>query len=49
MPQAQSPDDNVHAKSGATPLRTLIFGIASGDMEAVDSQLADAIEWDQMP
>ena len=49
MPQAQSPDDNVHAKSGATRLRTLIFGVASDDMKAVDSQLADAIEWDQMP
>ena len=49
MSQVQSPDESFHANSGATPLRTLIFGVASGDMEAVDSQLADAIEWDQVP
>jgi hypothetical protein len=33
----------------ATPLATLIFAVAAGDLATVDSQLADDIEWDQMP
>lgn len=36
-------------RTDKTPLSTLIFAVASGDMAAVDAQLADDIEWDQMP
>jgi hypothetical protein len=32
-----------------TPLSTLIFAVAAGDMAIVNAQLADNIEWDQMP
>jgi hypothetical protein len=42
-------NQNTEAKSNATPLSTLIFAVASGDMTIVDAQLADNIEWDQMP
>jgi hypothetical protein len=49
MSQIQTPNENAQAGSGATPLSTLIFGVASGDMGAVDAQLSDDIEWDQMP
>lgn len=37
------------ATGGATPLSTLIFGVARGDMEVVQAQLAEDVEWDQMP
>jgi hypothetical protein len=49
MSQIQPPNENAEVGRGATPLSTLIFGVASGDMGAVDAQLADNIEWHQMP
>ena len=49
MSQIQPPNDNAEVGQRATPLSTLIFGVASGDMGAVEAQLADDIEWYQMP
>lgn len=49
MCQIDSPTKDAQAGPAATPLSILIFGVASGDMRAVDAQLADSVEWDQMP
>src|ERR1700721_3639250 len=49
MSKIQPPNDNSEVGPRATPLSTLIFGVASGDMAAVDAQLSDDIEWHQMP
>ena len=49
MSKIQPPNDNSEVGPRATPLSTLIFGVASGDMKAVEAQLADDIEWHQMP
>jgi hypothetical protein len=35
--------------SPATPLSILIAAVASGDMMAAEAQLADGVEWHQMP
>ena len=35
--------------SKATPLSTLIWAVASGDLATVESQIADDIEWGLMP
>jgi hypothetical protein len=49
MSQIHSQNEDAQAGFRVTPLSILIFGVASGDMRAVDAQLADDIEWDQMP
>jgi hypothetical protein len=33
----------------STPLASLIFAVAAGNMAAADAQLSDDVEWDQMP
>jgi hypothetical protein len=45
MSEIQPPNAN----AGETPLSILIFGVAAGEMAAVEAQLADEIEWHQMP
>lgn len=35
--------------SRATPMSTVIWGVATGDMAAVEGQIADDIEWGLMP
>jgi len=47
MSEIRLPDED--ARASATPLSTLIFGVATGDMGVVGAQLAKDIEWDQMP
>lgn len=35
--------------SNATPMSTLIYAVASGDMETVEAQITEDIEWGIMP
>ena len=49
MSYIEAPNEDPEARSTATPLSTLILAVASGDMATVDAQLAEDIEWDQMP
>jgi hypothetical protein len=49
MSYVEATHEEAKAESTATPLSTLIFAVASGYMASVDAQLANTIEWDQMP
>jgi hypothetical protein len=49
MSYIEAPTEHVEGRWDATPLSTLIFAVASGDMETVDTKLAEDIEWHQMP
>jgi hypothetical protein len=42
-------NETVKPASAATPLSTLIWAIASGDLIKVEAQIADDIEWGLMP
>jgi ketosteroid isomerase-like protein len=49
LSDAEGHNEALKPGSTATPLSTLIWAVVSGDMATVEAQLADDIEWDQMP
>jgi ketosteroid isomerase-like protein len=49
MSYFEAANESAEGKTTATPQSTLIFAVAAGDMATVDAQLADDIEWEQMP
>jgi ketosteroid isomerase-like protein len=42
-------DETLTPGSQATPMSRVIWGVASGDIAAVEAQIADNIEWGLMP
>ena len=49
MSDVKKDNEALKPRSPATPLSTLIWAVASGDMATIEAQLADDIEWHQMP
>jgi SnoaL-like domain len=49
MIDSNSADGTLKPKTGATPLSTFILAVASGDLGTAEAQLADDVEWYQMP
>ena len=41
--------DALKSGSTATPMSTLVYAVASGDMETVEAQITEDIEWGIMP